>query len=378
MNKESTTVLFTGDLIPASTSGNIYSEELLCVLEDKDFSIVNLEATLTRSEDRILKTGNNFKSSPESVQHIIRGKFDAVALSNNHIRDFGDQGVLDTLKTCKKHNILTVGAGKNIEAASEPLTVRIKGKKIVFLNYSEREFNIAGQDRPGANPFDVIDAFYQINAAKAGSDYVIVIYHGGVEYHHLPTPEIIKRFKFLVDAGADCVVSHHTHRCSGMIEYKKKPILFGLGNFLMPTKGKAFDSWRIGLVAKIEISDDGILPLFIPTIMSHDFNLVDILTGDERQKILNFIDDISKKINNDKSIQDYWRAVYSNNTERIMKIIKSDSLLEYRLRKRFPLLFNSEITKYKHLNILNLIRCDSHREMFINILEDRYNKISSK
>lgn len=88
-------ILLAGDFIPPETSENIYSDELLRVLEDKDFSIVNLEAPLTRSEDKILKTGNNFKAPLESMQHIVDGKFDAVALSTNHIIDIAivDQGV---------------------------------------------------------------------------------------------------------------------------------------------------------------------------------------------------------------------------------------------------------------------------------------------
>lgn len=270
-------VLFAGDFIPPSPSGSIFSDLLLNVLGNNDFSVVNLEAPLTQSNNKILKTGNNFKSHPDSVQHIINGKFDAVALSNNHIRDFGGQGVLDTLEICKKSKILTVGAGKHLDAAGEPLMITIKGKRIAFLNFSEKEFNIAGQESPGANPFDLIDAFYQIQDAKAVCDVVFVIYHGGIEYHYLPIPTIIKQFKFLIDAGADGIVSHHTHRYSGVIEYRHKPIFLGLGNFLSSTKTKVTDDWLIGVMAVVTISSDAIQHQIIPTKMNRDFAFVDVL-----------------------------------------------------------------------------------------------------
>lgn len=342
-------------------------------LEDKDFSIVNLEAPLTRSEDKIFKTGNNFKSPPESVQHILNAKFDAVALSNNHIRDFGDQGVIDTLATCKENGILTVGAGKNIEEAAQPLNVRIKGKNITFLNYSEREFNI-GQLRPGANPFDIIDAFYQVKEAKSNNDYVFIIYHGGLEYHFLPTPEIIKKFKFLVDVGADCIVSHHIHRYSGIIEYSKKPIFYGLGNFLSPTKAVASDPWLIGILGKVNIYNNKISFDVIPIKMNKEYNFVDVLFGKEKGQVLNHIDELSKILINNSALLDYWNRIYLADTSKVINILKSDSFIEYHLRKRLSSLTRTDISFFKTMNILNFMRCDSHREKVIQILETKYNQ----
>jgi hypothetical protein len=69
-------ILFAGDFIPPATYENMFSDELMEVLEDKDFSIVNLEALLTTATGKILKTGNNFKSSPEVIKHTANEKFD--------------------------------------------------------------------------------------------------------------------------------------------------------------------------------------------------------------------------------------------------------------------------------------------------------------
>jgi poly-gamma-glutamate synthesis protein (capsule biosynthesis protein) len=365
-------LLFAGDFISPERVQNIYSEELLCVLKRKDFSIVNLEAPLTEQTPRIRKTGKNFKSSPEGSIHIKDGYFDAVALSNNHIRDFGDQGVLDTINMCKGNNIKSVGAGKDLSEARIPLKIMVKGKRISFLNYSEREFNIATEISPGANPYNTISAFYDINREKNDNDFLIVIYHGGIENQYYPTPEIVKNFKFMIDVGADCIVSHHTHRYSGVIMHKNKPIFFGLGNFLASTKTKSIKEWQIGLIGKVILVDDKIEIENIPIKISSDFRTVDIISGSEKESILNHVNEISTNINNTEYLKEYWDKENERDTERIIRILKSNSFLEYRLRKYLPQLFRSGLNKYKSLNLLNMVRCESHRERLCQILGNLY------
>jgi poly-gamma-glutamate synthesis protein (capsule biosynthesis protein) len=371
-------ILFAGDFIPPAHGGPIFSESLLKVLKNKDFSVVNLECPLTTANHKIFKIGNNFKTLPNSIRHITSGGFNAVSLSNNHIRDFHDQGVLDTINVCQKHKILTVGAGPNIQSASTPLTIKLKGKSIAFLNYSEKEFNAATPDRAGANPFDLIEAFYQIRSEKAHNDYVVVLYHGGCEYHYLPMPEIIRRFKFLVDAGADCIVSHHTHRLSGVIKYNQRPLFFGLGNFLTPTKTKANDSWLTGVLVKIVINYNAIRHELIPIKMSKDFSFVDDIKAEERQNVIKFIDDLSEKINNTEFLHNYWNKACLTYTNSLTNVLSSDSLLEYRFRKRIPAILKRGLPRYRLLNVLNLIRCDAHRDMAIRIMEGKYQKLKGK
>jgi len=369
-------ILFAGDFIPPTNSDDSpFSQDLLKVLSNKDFSIVNLEAPLTISNEKILKTGKNFKSDPDAVQHIVNGKFDAVTLANNHIRDFGGEGVLDTLEACRKNNIMFVGAGESPEAAAAPLMTTIKGKRIAFFNFSEREFNIVDRGSPGANPFDAIDAFYQIQKAKSVCDFVFVIYHGGVEYHYLPIPTIVKRFKFMIDAGADCVVSHHTHRYSGMMYHKGKPVFFGLGNFLASTISTATDPWLKGIIVRLEITENRIDHQIIPTKMAPDFGSVDLMAGEDKQESLNHFEELSGQLADAKAIQSYWKDVYGSNTDRLTHLIKSDTRLEFRLRKQLPKIFKPELSQFKLMTLLNLFRCDAHREQVIQTLENRYKKL---
>ncbi len=139
------------------------------------------------------------KTGFQAIRHLKNGYFDAVALANNHIRDFGDEGVRDTIKVCHDNNIKTVGAGIQVIEAGEPLRIQLHGKKISFLNYSEHEFNLASEERAGANPFDTIEVYNQIKQERKTNDHIFVIYHGGFEHSLFPTKRIVQIFKFLIE-----------------------------------------------------------------------------------------------------------------------------------------------------------------------------------
>lgn len=362
-------LLIAGDFIPSENLETPFSEELMTVLEDKDFSIVNLEAPLTTCKNKIMKTGSNFKRPPSVIKHVKAGYFDAVTLSNNHIRDYGNEGVIETLETCKQNYIATVGAGKNIKEASIPLHLNLKSKKISILNYSEREFNIASENKSGANPFNLIDAFQHITKEKEKNDYVIVVYHGGLEYQYYPTLEMVDNFKFMIDVGADAIISHHTHRYSGVIRHKTKPIFFGLGNFLCSTITKITDDWLTGLIVKIILKENNVDFELVPVKMSKNFEKINLLKLAHAEKVFDHIDKISSSIRDQSFLSNYWKIKNYEEKDRIIRLITSNSRLEFRLRRYFPKILRIRISNYKRYILLNMIRCDSHRNRLISILE---------
>lgn len=362
-------LLFSGDFSPMGNSENLYSDELLEVLKDKDFSIVNLECPLTHSEIKITKTGHNFKSDPSNIINLCEAHFDAAALSNNHILDYGPEGVIETLETCKTHCIKTLGAGIDKKTAAQPLQITIKNKKICFFNYSEPEFQGAKNESAGGNTFDLIDAYYQIRKAKKENDYIIILYHGGLENQYYPSLEMVKNLKFLIDSGSDAVIAHHTHRYSGVITYKDKPIFFGLGNFFSKTNSKNKKEWRFGIIAKIYLQYDAIDYELIPTEISEDFSTVGLLTGERKNEVITHIHEISKNIEDEQFIKSYWDEEYLKRAPQIIRSIKSKSRNEYKLRKYFPWLFKRNLTNYQLLYMHNLIRCPTHRESLLHIFD---------
>src|SRR5690606_17937937 len=280
-------ILITGDIVISKPySFSQISDEIRDVFSQSDYNIVNLEAPVTESTSKILKTGPHLKSEKESTLEVLKAlNINLCTLANNHVLDYDEQGVLDTINFCKEHNIQTVGAGKNKEEASRTLYLETKAGKIGIINIAENEWSSATDTSAGANGMDLIDDVKQIQEAKKKSDFVFVIVHGGHEYYNLPSPRMQKQYRFYIDNGADIVVGHHTHCISGMETYKGKQIYYSLGNFLF-TKTSIYDDWYKGIVLKIEVSKNKgikVIPVFVEQSKS-DFNL-SLLTGKEKEEL---------------------------------------------------------------------------------------------
>ena len=232
-------------------ASKMIDKKVIDLFEQSDYNIVNLEAPVTDSETKTLKTGPNLKADRDSTLNVLQTlQIDAVTLANNHVLDYGEQGIADTLQFCKDNNIDTVGAGMNLSEAFKTLYIDSKEGKIAIVNFAENEWSAATADSAGFNPMDIIDNSYQIKKAKEIADYVVVIVHGGHEYYNLPSPRMQKQYRFYAEQGADIVVGHHTHCISGYEEYKGVPIYYSLGNFLF-TENSTNDDWYTGLVLEI-------------------------------------------------------------------------------------------------------------------------------
>ena len=132
-------ILITGDLVindPYNTS-NI-DQNLIDLFAKSNLNIVNLEAPVTTSTSKIIKTGTHLKSDKESTLQVLKTlDVDVVTLANNHVLDYDEQGVAETLEFCKENNIKTVGAGMNLKEASQTLYIDSDEGKIAIVNFAE-------------------------------------------------------------------------------------------------------------------------------------------------------------------------------------------------------------------------------------------------
>ena len=175
-----------------------------------------------------------FSADPRLVAGLADAGIDYVSLANNHIRDFGATGVLQTIENVTDYGIKVSGAGKNLAAARKPAVLEAAGTKVAILGYD----TIAGSyhataTKVGSAPLTRKVVREDVAAARtAGADIVIVFPHWGTEYD--PTPfETQKRLAHIViDAGADMVIGNHAHWAAAMELYEGKPIWYALGNFV--------------------------------------------------------------------------------------------------------------------------------------------------
>ncbi|MRS05686.1 CapA family protein, partial [bacterium] len=259
INKE-VTVSIVGDICPVNRVENLILRRDFSSFDNarnallkKDLVLANLECPLTKSKQRVNKIGPNLKGDPQTVDLLSYLNIKAVALANNHILDFGREGLSDTIKVLIDNKIEYLGAGFNLTEARKPLLKEIDGTRICVMNFCEREFNAASDKEAGANPFDMISVINEIDAYRADSDFIILFYHGGIESYNLPSPEMFRNFHFLAGKGIDLIVCNHQHVFSGYQRIQGSHIFYGLGNFIFDWPSLRNKPWNYGMILNLTI-----------------------------------------------------------------------------------------------------------------------------
>ena len=347
--------------------------DILPVIKDADFSITNLECPLTDTIVPIDKTGPALSASPECINSLAFAGFDLVTLANNHILDQGYNGLKDTLDICQRNSIETVGAGLTKENACKVFYVSLDNTKIAFIAIAENEWSTIGYYDYGANALDPVDNYYAIVEAKKNADIVIVMAHGGHEMYQLPTIRMQKTYRFFIDIGADFVIGHHTHCVSGYENYKNKTIIYSLGNFIFDL-GIMSSIWHIGMAVLIKITENKTDFELIPFRQNGEKAGIEILKRKEKNDFFLMLNDLNNKINN-HLLEDEFEQFCKTQTKRYKSHLEPyNSKYIHFLRNRG--LIPSCLKKSKKLILENIIRCESHREIIVHILNNENKRLS--
>ena len=370
-------ILITGDFSPINRIESICKNkdydkiygELLSILKNKDLSITNIETPLTTHKNKIRKRGPYLVANPICIHGIKYGDFDIATLSNNHILDYGKTGLFATIDACESVGIKTVGAGKNIDEAKKPLYIEIKGKTIAILNFTECEFSIAEIDKAGANPLDPIGNYYQILEAKRNADIVILIIHGGNELNPLPNLQMVKIYHFFADLGVTAIIGHHPHCISGFEIYNNTPIFYSLGNFIFDIEQQK-ESWYEGYFINLEINKNSVNKIYLfPYFQCKEKIGLYLMNKTEEKIFLKKIEDYSNIIKDPNLLLKNWIEFCDSKKASYLAKLLSFNTLEKHLYKKN--LFTKLLLKeQKMLLLLNLFRCESHREAIIDILKN--------
>jgi len=380
-------LIFCGDLAPTGRfeplllSGIPVFTEIFDDIKSADFSFVNLECPLTTYGKPIKKTGPALKANPECAKHISQAGFQVVGLANNHIMDYGHQGLIDTIKACRDQGIATVGAGVDLEQAQSAYFAEIKGVKIALIAIAEHEFNLSENGSAGAGPMNVIDNYHQIQAAKDKTDIVIVTFHGGNEYFPYPRPGLRKICKHYIDLGVDAVICHHPHVPGAYEYYKDKPVVYSLGNFLFDAENPP-NGWNEGYMAKLEfdIETKNFQQMqLIPYIQDFKNPGIIKLTSPEKESFLSRIESLRRVLEDG----DAWLNEWQKFCEKRLNTYIANQYFPFNFRGLGFLMRNTPIASFflrkkMALTKLNLIRCESHHELLVTGLEWRFLKMGVK
>lgn len=335
-----------------------------------DLAIANLECPATTVESPITKTGPNLKALPKDLTLLKNAGIDCLSLANNHILDYGYKGVLETLKFCKELKIQTVGGGKDLESAKQPKFIKVKGKKIGILSFAEEEFNIASESTPGANFFDSYESSDDIRIARQQCDFLIILYHGGIEHYVYPSPLLQKKCRKMVDWGADIVLCQHSH-CIGTIEnYKSSTIVYGQGNTVFGYR-ESDPTWNEGLAVRITIENDK--PKIDFTLLKADKNGVKKASTLETENRIREIREVSSVIANPEQIQNLWKQFTLDKAAMYYPMLFGKGRIFNKVNRTLNNLpIKSLVSNRKMMITMNLIRCDAHKEVVQTILQENY------
>jgi poly-gamma-glutamate synthesis protein (capsule biosynthesis protein) len=253
-----------GGIIPTRGVEAIFAPTRSVLGDNADITVANLESALCNTGTRHPTKSIVFRSSPTNVAGLVYAGIDVVAIANNHVVDYGLQGLQQMQGVLRNSNIVFSGAGANSYEAYTPAFYSRSGVCIAFLASSDltgqynnwQPFLDAGFNKPGFANLTPYDLARQIDTVRNAADLVVVEMHSGVEYSFAPTvnqgqtgsagdegdedyspflmaPLLtgIQTRQFAIDHGADLVICHHPHITQGFQVYRGKLIAHSLGNF---------------------------------------------------------------------------------------------------------------------------------------------------
>jgi len=225
-----------------------------------DARIVNLETAIT-THDVFEPKGINYRMHPANVGLLGVAGIDCCALANNHVLDWGDKGLADTLACLQGAEVRTAGAGRDLARAQAPAVIPIpgKGRVLVFAFGSEysgiaRDW-AATQKRPGIDLLPDLSAATlagiaeRVGRTKQTGDIAVASVHWGGNWDY-QIPAAQRRFAHgLIDqAGIDLVHGHSSHHVKGVEVYRGRPIIYGCGDFLNDYEGiRGHEEYRADL-----------------------------------------------------------------------------------------------------------------------------------
>ncbi|MEK6721289.1 MAG: CapA family protein [Chloroflexota bacterium] len=202
-------------------------------LRAADLAIANFENPAP-VKFRFHTSGTVFSADPALIEGLANAGIDYVSLANNHIRDAGAGGILETIRHLDAWKIAHGGAGKDLAAARAPAMLQANGTTVAILGRDAiAGGSAATATRVGSAPLQTAAITADIAAARAaGADVVIVFPHWGTEYDPTPFASQKKLARAIIDAGADMVIGNHAHWAAALEVYQGRPIWYALGNFV--------------------------------------------------------------------------------------------------------------------------------------------------
>ena len=312
-------IALLGDLIQTEAFG--IDPKLLEILQNTDLNCANFEAPFIDSTCRPINGHSGLCQKIPDCSLLKTLNIKVVSLANNHMTDFGPEGLRLTKKILEKENIKYFGAGQGIEEACSAATIELKGKTLSFRGAMSRYLTQQHAEE-GIGTAD-INAERMIKSLKTdNADIKIVFNHWNQEFEDYPEPIYKEDAEALIDE-AHIIAGSHSHCIQGISQKNGRPIIYGLGNFSLPNidyfncrvseyRPKSYRSF----FPVISIGENKIKVEIVPFMLSPNGAFLSACNEREDQKIREHIDLISKPLTLDS---EEYRKFYTAKRERKMR-----------------------------------------------------------
>ncbi|RKG77464.1 CapA family protein [Corallococcus sp. CA049B] len=231
--------------------GEIWGDALAALAQaEPDVRIINLETSITTSEQWWPDKGIHYRMHPENAACLTAARVSCCAMANNHVLDWGYPGLTETLTTLRRLGIATAGLGEDLEEARRPTCLEVgAGKRVVVFSFGDDSSGIppawaAGMNRPGVDLLPDLSLATarrlgeRVASIKQKGDVVLASIHWGGNWGYA-VPEAQRAFAhaLIEEAGVDVVHGHSSHHPRGIEVHQGKLILHGCGDFLNDYEG---------------------------------------------------------------------------------------------------------------------------------------------
>ena len=363
------------DLVPTDINKTLFEngngeafvgKELYEILKQSDLNVFNLEVPLTDIETPIVKFGNNLIAPTKTINGYKALEPLFLTLANNHSLDQGVEGLTTTLNLLKQHKIAHAGAGANLKEAKKPFIFEKEGIRIGFYLCAEHEFTVASCHTMGANPFDVLESFDDVEALKKTCDYVIVLYHGGKEFYRYPSPMLQRYGRKFVDKGADLVICQHSHCIGSREDHGKGTIIYGQGNFVFNSESYIHHKEFVkdSLLISVEATKDTFVVSEVPirgtergTRLATESEAIETLTEYKKR---------SENIRDAHFVVQAYKDFADTHVKRYLREFLGRSFIIRAINGLFGRkLMQLILGQTSYLAIQNYLECEAHHELFL-------------
>ncbi|NCB92606.1 MAG: CapA family protein [Clostridia bacterium] len=254
-----------------------------------DLTIVNMEGTLTESDERQDKT-YAFKGDPKYTQVLTSGSVEAANLANNHSKDYGEQSYTDTIQHLEEAGVTTFGFDRTAVVESKGIKIGLVGIYVLADGLERQQ--------------QLIDNIASVKAQ--GAQVVIVSFHWGTEKSNYPDDIQKTLAHAAIDNGADLVLGHHPHVLQGIEKYNGKNIVYSLGNFCFGGNRNPDDkdtmifqqtfSFENGTLVQDDVTN--IIPCSLSSVQQYNDYQPTPLEGAESERVMQKIQEFSNGLSN--------------------------------------------------------------------------------